>query len=101
MGQSVVLRTAKKSKDRKIGRELITRELIFLKMGSVLYIFQIFLQKKGYRANFESYGVVCKAKKSKIGIFEIFTKNLKAFRGTEIFIFGPNFSQSSKLEEQS
>ena len=45
MGQSVVLRTAKKSKARKIGRELITRELIFLKMGSVLYIFQIFLQK--------------------------------------------------------
>ena len=90
-----------KVQDRKIGRELITREILFFKMVSFLYIFQIFLQKKGYRANFESYGMVCKAKKSKIRIFENFTKNLKAFRGIEIFIFGPNFSQSSKLEEQS
>ena len=44
----MVLHTIKKSKDLKMGCAPLTRELIFLKMGRNLYIFQNFIQKIGF-----------------------------------------------------
>ena len=48
--RAVVFEMSEKSIYRKMGRPPFTREIFFFKMGSVMYIFQNFLQKKGNTA---------------------------------------------------